>query len=115
MLTGEKIQTEFKSRLWRGYVLYAFGFALLILILALLEVVGMPRQWIGYVFLLTTVALYAGIGIVCRTSDPVEYYVAGRRVPAIYNGMATAADWMSVASFIGVAGTLYLSGYNGLA
>ena len=58
----------------------------------------MPRNWIGYVFLLVTVSLYAGIGIVCRTSDQVEYYVAGRRVPAIYNGMATAADWMSVAS-----------------
>ena len=75
----------------------------------------MPRNWIGYVFLLVTVSLYAGIGIVCRTSDQVEYYVAGRRVPAIYNGMATAADWMSVASFIGVAGTLYLTGYGGLA
>jgi hypothetical protein len=50
-----------------------------------------------------------------RTSDAAEYYVAGRRVPAIYNGMATGADWMSAASFIGMAGTLYLQGYNGLA
>ena len=83
--------------------------------MALAEILGMPRNWIGYVFLLVTVSLYAGIGIVCRTSDQVEYYVAGRRVPAIYNGMATAADWMSVASFIGVAGTLYLTGYGGLA
>lgn len=106
---------EINTRLWRGYILYAFGFALLILILALLEILGMARQWIGYVFLFVTVVLYAGIGIFCRTSDPTEYYVAGRRVPAVFNGMATAADWMSVASFIGVAGTLYLSGYNGLA
>ena len=44
-----------------------------------------------------------------------EYYVAGRRVPAIYNGMATGADWMSGASFVGMAGTLYLLGYDGLA
>ena len=51
----------------------------------------------------------------CRTTDAAEYYVAGRRVPAIYNGMATAADWMSAASFIGLAGTLYLQGYGGLA
>jgi cation/acetate symporter len=85
------------------------------MVLALLELMGLARHWIGYVFLLVTVALYAGIGIMCRTSDPVEYYVAGRRVPAVFNGMATAADWMSVASFIGVAGTLYLTGYNGLA
>jgi len=50
-----------------------------------------------------------------RTNDAAEYYVAGRRVPAIYNGMATGADWMSAASFIGMAGTLYLSGFGGLA
>ncbi len=115
MLKPSSAQTELNTRLWRGYIVYAFGFALLILVLALLEILGLARQWIGYVFLLVTVVLYAGIGIYCRTSDPIEYYVAGRRVPAIFNGMATAADWMSVASFIGVAGTLYLTGYNGLA
>jgi cation/acetate symporter len=46
-----------------------------------------------------------------RTSDVSEYYVAGRRVPALFNGMATAADWMSAASFIGLAGTLVLLGF----
>ncbi len=114
MAPESQSQREFIAQLSRGYGLYTFGFALLILVLALFEVMGLGRQWIGDILLLTTVALYAGIGIMCRTSDPVEYYVAGRRVPAIYNGMATAADWMSVASFIGVAGTLYLSGYNAL-
>jgi cation/acetate symporter len=44
-----------------------------------------------------------------------EYYVAGRRVPALYNGMATGSDWMSAASFIGMAGSLYALGYGGLA
>ena len=108
-------QQRFNAQLFRGYAVYAFGFCLLVLLLALLEIMGLARHWIGYAFLLVTVALYAGIGIMCRTSDPVEYYVAGRRVPAVFNGMATAADWMSVASFIGVTGTLYLTGYNGLA
>ena len=108
-------QQSFNAQLFRGYAVYAVGFCLLVLLLALLEIMGLERHWIGYAFLLMTVALYASIGIMCRTSDPVEYYVAGRRVPAVYNGMATAADWMSVASFIGVAGTLYLTGYNGLA
>lgn len=109
------IPPEFEQRLRRIYTLYTLGFILLVLLLALAELMGMARSWIGYVFLLVTVSLYACIGIVCRTSDQVEYYVAGRRVPAFYNGMATAADWMSVASFIGVAGTLYLTGYGGLA
>jgi cation/acetate symporter len=76
---------------------------------------GLSRGAIGIVFLLATVALYAGIGIMSRTNDAAEYYVAGRRVPAVYNGMATGADWMSAASFIGMAGTLYLTGYGGLA
>src|SRR6478736_8735496 len=104
---------EFRIRLRRIYVLYTAGFALMILLMALAEILGMPRNWIGYVFLLVTVSLYAGIGIVCRTSDQVEYYVAGRRLPAIYNGMATAADWMSAASFISLAGGLYLQGFSG--
>ncbi|WP_144631148.1 sodium:solute symporter family protein [Bordetella genomosp. 13] len=108
-------QHEFGLRLRRIYLLYTAGFGLLVLLLALAEMAGLSRNWIGYAFLIVTVSLYACIGIVCRTSDQVEYYVAGRRVPAVYNGMATAADWMSVASFIGVAGTLYLTGYGGLA
>ena len=65
--------------------------------------------------LVLTVAVYAGIGFICRTSNEVEYFVAGRRVPAMYNGLATAADWMSAASFIGTAGVLYLQGFAGLA
>jgi cation/acetate symporter len=76
---------------------------------------GLARHWIGYIFLIATVLLYASIGIMSRTNNATEYYVAGRRVPAIYNGMATGADWMSAASFISLAGTLYLTGYAGLA
>ena len=83
--------------------------------LGIAERMGLPRLWIGSIFLLATIALYAGIGIMSRTTEASEYYVAGRRVPAFYNGMATGADWMSAASFIGLAGTLYLTGYNGLA
>lgn len=86
-----------------------------VIVLAILEQMGMPKAWIGYSFLAATVLLYAGIGVLSRTNDAAEYYVAGRRVPALYNGMATGADWMSAASFIGMAGTLYLTGYGGLA
>ena len=86
-----------------------------VLLLGWLERMGLTRTWIGYIFLLATVVLYAAIGVLSRTTDAAEYYVAGRRVPAIFNGMATAADWMSAASFIGLAGTLYLQGYTGLA
>lgn len=105
----------FQSRLNKIYLRSTLGFLVFVALIAGLEHLGLPRRWIGVVFLLATVGLYAGIGILARTTDPAEYYVAGRRVPAMYNGMATAADWMSAASFIGLAGTLYLQGYAGLA
>ncbi len=112
---GNVSQKAFKSQLGKVYKWYTGGFLAFVVVLAVLEQMGLPRNWIGFIFLLATVGLYAGIGIMSRTTDADEYYVAGRRVPALYNGMATGADWMSAASFIGMAGTLYLTGYSGLA
>ncbi len=103
------------TRLQRYYLYYTGCFLLFIATLAMLEQHGMPPRWIGYAFLFFTISMYAVIGIASRTSDVSEYYVAGRRVPAFFNGMATGADWMSAASFMGLAGTLYLSGHQGLA
>lgn len=103
------------TRLQRYYLYYAGIFLAFVGLLAVLEKNGMPPHWIGYSFLFFTISTYALIGIICRTSDVSEYYVAGRRVPAFFNGMATGADWMSAASFMGMAGTLYLSGFQGLA
>ena len=108
-------QSDFKKGLNKVYTWYTGGFIAFVVVVAVLEQMGLPRAWIGYLFLAATVFLYAGIGVMSRTNDAAEYYVAGRRVPAMYNGMATGADWMSAASFIGMAGTLYLTGYGGLA
>ncbi|HRH82333.1 MAG TPA: VC_2705 family sodium/solute symporter [Thiobacillaceae bacterium] len=105
----------FFNQLKKYYSFYTGGFVAFVIILAILEQMGLPPKWIGYIFLFATIALYAGIGIMSKTADVAEYYVAGRRVPALFNGMATGADWMSAASFIGMAGTLYAAGYDGLA
>jgi len=113
--SGGGSNAAFKKQLNKVYAWYVGGFLLFVTILAIAEQMGLTRQYIGYAFLAATVFLYAGIGFMSRTNDAAEYYVAGRRVPAIYNGMATGADWMSAASFIGMAGTLYLTGYSGLA
>ena len=113
--TSSAATATFKSQLNKVYAWYTGGFIAFVITLAILEQMGLPKNYIGFIFLLATVGLYAGIGIMSRTSDAAEYYVAGRRVPALYNGMATGADWMSAASFIGMAGTVYLSGYGGLA
>ncbi len=105
----------FERRLHRIYGLFALG------VLAFIALVGMADRgvgrhgWVGATFLIATIGIYAVIGLLCRTTDETEYFVAGRRVPAMYNGMATAADWMSAASFIGTAGVLYLQGFAGLA
>ena len=102
-------------RLSRYYLWFTLCFALFLAALGILEKEGMPRQWIGHLYMFATIVLYATIGVVSRTSNVSEYYVAGRRVPALFNGMATAADWISAASFISLAGTLYLHGFDALA
>jgi len=115
MATALSSNAAFFQQLKKYYLFYTGGFVSFVIILAILEQMGLPPRIIGYVFLAATIALYAGIGIMSKTADVSEYYVAGRRVPALFNGMATGADWMSAASFIGMAGTLYLTGYDGLA
>ena len=56
--------------------------------------------------------IYALIGYLSRTIQVDAYYVAGRQVPTVFNGMATAADWMSGASFVAMAGGIYFGGYT---
>ncbi|MBZ0248663.1 MAG: VC_2705 family sodium/solute symporter [Burkholderiales bacterium] len=108
-------QKSFTQQLKKYYTFYTGGFVAFVVLLAIAEQMGMSSKWIGYCFLIFTILLYAGIGIMSRTVEVAEYYVAGRRVPAFFNGMATGADWMSAASFIGMAGTLYLTGFQGLS
>ncbi len=105
----------FSTSLTRFFSILTFGFLVCIVVAAVMEDYGVGRQWIGYFFIFITLGAYAVIGLLSRTSDLHEYFVASRTVPAAYNGMATAADWMSAASFLGVAGTLFYSGFEALA
>ena len=102
-----------KRRLHKRFISYVVCLLAFLLALALAERWGLPKGWVAGIFLSTTLLLYAVIGVYGRTGDAAEYYVAGRRIPAMYNGMATAADWMSAASFISLAGGLYLQGFSG--
>lgn len=105
----------FIANLGKIYGIYTGGFAVFVIFLAILEQMGVSNKIIGYLFVFMTIGVYALIGVISRTAEMGEYYVAGRKVPAFYNGMATGSDWMSAASFIGMAGSLYLLGYDGLA
>ena len=83
------------------FTLYTGGFAALVIIIGILESAGILQlQGISWIFMGFSVLVYAMIGFITRTSEPTEYYVAGRGVSSIYNGMATGSDWMSASSFI---------------
>jgi cation/acetate symporter len=114
MATQTAASSDFIKNLGRMYGTYTGSFIGFIILLALFEMAGVPNKILGYLFVGFTIVVYAVIGVMTRTAQISEYYVAGRRVPAFYNGMATGADWMSAASFVGMAGTLFLLGYDGL-
>lgn len=71
----------------------------------------MSQFWINIIFVSLSFALYFGIAIWARAGSTKEFYVAGGGVHPVVNGMATAADWMSAASFISMAGMLAMGGY----
>ena len=106
---------DFISNLPKIYGMYTGGFVVFILFMAILEYMGVSAETIGILFVAFTVFIYAGIGWLSRTMQVDAYYVAGRQVPAVFNGMATAADWMSGASFVAMAGGIYFGGHGYLA
>lgn len=73
----------------------------------------MDLQTLTYIIVGVTFALYIGIAIWARAGSTQEFYVAGGGVSPLANGMATAADWMSAASFISMAGLISFMGYDG--
>src|SRR5210317_25046 len=73
----------------------------------------MDVQTWTYIIVGVTFAIYIGIAIWSRAGSTGDFYVAGGHVPSVANGMATAADWMSAASFISMAGLISFMGYDG--
>ena len=73
----------------------------------------MDLTTLTYIVVGLSFALYIGIAIWSRASTTGEFYVAGKGVNPVVNGMATAADWMSAASFISMAGLIAFLGYGG--
>ena len=110
-----KMQGSFVDNLPKIYGLYTGGFIIFIGLMAILEQMGLAADTIGILFVAFTVVIYATIGWLSRTMQVDAYYVAGRSVPPVFNGMATAADWMSGASFVAMAGGIYMGGHAYLA
>ncbi|MDO8876840.1 MAG: cation acetate symporter, partial [Pseudolabrys sp.] len=91
MSTQSASTSDFIKNLGKMYGVYTGGFIGFVIFLAILEQVGVPNKILGYLFVFFTLAVYAIIGVLSRTAQVSEYYVAGRSVPAFYNGMATGA------------------------
>ena len=72
----------------------------------------MSQSTLNFIFIGLSFALYIGIAVRSRAGSTKEYYTAGGGVSPFANGMATAADWMSAATFISMAGTVAISGYD---
>ena len=106
---------KFIDNLPKIYGTYTGGFIVFIILMAIGEQAGMSAKAIGICFVLFTVLIYALIGYLSRTIQVDAYYLAGRQVPTVFNGMATAADWMSGASFVAMAGGIYFKGYGYMA
>ena len=106
---------DFIENLPKIYGTYTGGFLLFVILMAILEQMGVGADTIGILFVAFTVFIYAAIGFLSRTMEVGAYYVAGRQVPTVFNGMATAADWMSGASFVAMAGGIYFGGHGYLA
>ncbi len=109
------IKGKFIDNLPKVYGIYTGGFLVFIILMAIAEQAGMSAKLIGIFFVAFTVLIYALIGWLSRTLQVDAYYVAGRQVPTVFNGMATAADWMSGASFVAMAGGIYFKGYGYMA
>ena len=109
------IKGKFIDNLPKIYGIYTGGFLAFIILMAIAEQMGMDAKTIGVCFVAFTVLIYALIGFLSRTIQVDAYYVAGRQVPTVFNGMATAADWMSGASFVAMAGGIYFGGYTYMA
>ena len=72
----------------------------------------MEQSTLNFIFIAISFALYIVIAVRSRAASTKEYYTAGGGVSPFANGMATAADWMSAATFISMAGTVAISGYD---
>ncbi|NND50040.1 MAG: VC_2705 family sodium/solute symporter [Rhizobiales bacterium] len=115
MVSNTSGRSAFVDNLSRVYWIYALSFAAFVMLAAILEQVGVSNQVLGYLFVLFTLGAYATIGMLTRTMQVVEFYVGARQVPSVYNGMATAAGWISGAVFLGLPGIMFALGWDGLA
>ena len=98
-----------------SFATFASAIAGAAILLAIFEQLGVGSYWLGHIMLSAPVLMYVGVGLATRTVLVDEYYVSGRRVPAFYNGLATAASAVGGVGLFAVTGSLFLIGYDALS
>lgn len=82
-------------------------------LLVVIDQFNLSRASVNFLYLALSILGYAAVGLICRTTNLEQYFVAGRSIGPIHNGLATAADWLSAASVIGLTGLLLNNGFVG--
>lgn len=102
-------------RLGTYFSIFASAFAGLFLLLLILEQLGASSAVLRAVMLAGPLVIYAAIGLGSATREPLEFFASGRRVPAVYNGLALAMTAMGATGLVGLTGAFFLIGFDALA
>ncbi len=101
-------------RLGSYFGIFLSGFAAIALTSLILQGLGVDLSILSLAMLLGPIALYAGIGIATHASDPLDFFAAGRRVPAFFNGLVLAMSAFGATGLVALTGLFFLIGYDAL-
>lgn len=104
----------FTPRLTASFGIFTSGFASLVLILIILEQLGLDAHWIKELIVALPILFYTGIGIIVRTNNIEEFFVAGQKVSPFYVGIGLSANLMGGAGLIGLMGAFFFMGFDAL-
>lgn len=99
-------------RLGTYFGIFTSAFVGLFMLLLILEQLGTPRDLLSIAMLAGPILLYSAIGIATFTREPYEYFAAGRRVPAMYTGLALSLSAMGATGLVAITGAFFLAGFD---
>jgi len=102
-------------RLGTYFGIFASGLAALFFLATIFEQLGMSDAMLRWMMLIGPVALYGCIGLASANQQPLDYFAAGRRVPAIFTGLALAVSALGATGLVTLTGVFFVSGFDGLA
>lgn len=102
-------------RLGTYFGIFASALAAVFFLAAIFEQLGLSDVALRHMMLLGPIALYGAIGIASATSQPLDYFAAGRRVPALFTGLALAVSALGATGLVSLTGVFFVSGFDGLA